>query len=176
VAEVFLGFRRKDVGHSLDGFGFLVPGKEKRKILGTIWSSAIFGGRAPAGHVAMTSFIGGARSPGLTDLSDADLHSEVLRELEKILGIKGDPVVTSITRWRKAIPQYELGYETVLESMDECENQNPGLFFCGNFKGGIAVGDCIMNSEKTAGRVREYVMRRTKGKIPVELDKERHIR
>ena len=172
VGEVFFGFRQDQIGRDLDGFGFLVPEKERRRILGTIWSSSLFEGRAPDGHVALTTFVGGARQPGLMDLDDDRLRMLVLEELHSLLNIAGEPVFTSITRWKKAIPQYNLGYEATLKAIDDCEAANPGLFFCSNFKGGIAVGDCIVNSEKTATRILEHLsrIRRHTGKTIVGAD------
>ena len=154
LAEVFLGFRGDQIGNSLDGFGFLVPGKEKRQILGTIWSSSLFAGRAPAGHVALTTFVGGSRQPELVAREDSDLIRLVTDELRSIIGVKGDPVFSRITKWKEAIPQYRLGYGNVLASLDEFEMQNPGMYFCCNYRNGISVGDCVMSSERVASRIR----------------------
>lgn len=153
VAEVFLGFRSGQVAHSLDGFGYLIPAKEQRNILGTIWSSVLFPNRAPEGHVALTTFVGGSRQPELCDLDDASLSGLVTKELHDIMGISGDPVFSKIIRWKKAIPQYNLGYGNIIEEIEKCEREVPGLFFCSNFRGGIAVGDCVMNGKKIAESV-----------------------
>jgi oxygen-dependent protoporphyrinogen oxidase len=165
VAEVFLGFRNEQIGRDLDGFGFLVPEKEKRRILGTIWSSSLFDGRSPKGHAALTTFVGGARQPQLTDLNDRDLQSMVLEELRPLLSITGDPVFASVTRWSRAIPQYDLGYQKILAAVENAERQHVGLFLCSNFRGGIAVGDCIMSSERTASRIMEFLNRRRESAV-----------
>jgi oxygen-dependent protoporphyrinogen oxidase len=169
VAEVFLGFRNEQIGRVLDGFGFLVPAKEQRRILGTIWSSSLFDGRAPVGHAALTTFVGGARQPELVALGDNDLRALVLEELGPLLSITGSPVFVSVTRWTRAIPQYNLGYHEVLTAIDEFENANPGVFLCSNFRGGIAVGDCIMSSERTASRILEHLGRRQQSAPPVAV-------
>jgi oxygen-dependent protoporphyrinogen oxidase len=161
VAEIFFGFRAEQVGCPLDGFGFLVPEREKRKILGTIWSSSLFEGRAPGGNVALTTFAGGARQPEVAALDDNELGETVLRELRDIMGIMGSPVFSRIIRWPRAIPQYEVGYGTVLSAIDETEQRVPGLFLCSNYRGGIAVGDCIMSGERTATRVQEFLSHNT---------------
>ncbi|MBX2992014.1 MAG: protoporphyrinogen oxidase [Bacteroidetes bacterium] len=153
VAEVFLGFRREQIKRSLDGFGFLVPAKEQRKILGTIWSSVLFPGRAPEGHLAMTTFVGGSRQPELCDRDDTELVKMVTTELKALMNVAGDPVFSRIVRWPKAIPQYNLGYDKIVQEMERCEYNNPGLYFCSNFKGGIAVGDCVMNGKKVAEKI-----------------------
>ena len=157
VAEVFLGYRAEQCPRPLDGFGFLVPAREGRNILGTIWSSALFPGRAPAGHIALTSFVGGSRQPALLELSDAELLRLVRDDLQSIMGIQGEPVVHRIARWERAIPQYTMGYQEILDGLERCEREVPGLFFCANFRGGIAVGDCLMSAKNVSGRVREYV-------------------
>jgi len=69
------------------------------------------------------------------------------------MGIGRDPVYTKIMRWGKAIPQYNLGYLSLMEEIARAEDANPGLYFCANFRGGIAVGDCLMSAEKIAGRI-----------------------
>lgn len=153
VAEVFLGFRKEQVNRPLDGFGFLIPSKEKRSILGTIWSSTIFPGRAPDGHVALTTFVGGSRQPELALLDEAKLSDLVVAELANIIGVSGMPVKSTIVKWQKAIPQYNLGHLEIMRRVDSLEREIPGLFVCSNFRGGIAVGDCVMNAKGTADRV-----------------------
>ncbi len=153
VAEVFLGFRDEQLNRPLDGFGYLIPAKEQRKILGTIWSSALFPNRAPSGHAALVSFVGGSRQPELAERSDKELVQMVTEELQSIMNVSGNPVFSKVIRWQKAIPQYNLGYSKIVEAMERCEAENSGLFFCSNFKGGIAVGDCVMSGKKVAEQI-----------------------
>ncbi len=157
VAEVFLGFRLDQIARPLDGFGFLVPARENRRILGTIWSSAIFPQRSPEGHEAFTTFVGGARQPRMCSLNDENLIRLVTEELGSIMGVMGQPVFSKVIRWEKAIPQYNLGYLDIMKAVDRCEAEVPGLFFCSNFRGGIAVGDCVMNGKKMAERIRSLI-------------------
>jgi oxygen-dependent protoporphyrinogen oxidase len=157
VAEVFLGYREDQFTMPLDGFGYLVPARESRNILGTIWSSSIFPHRAPEGHVALTTFVGGARQPGLIDGDDDDCLRLVLEDLRSIMGVQGEPVYSRVVRWPKAIPQYNLGYQTLLSGLEALERELPGFFFCSNYKGGIAVGDCLMSGKRTAERVEKHV-------------------
>ena len=157
VAEVFVGVPTSQVKRRLDGFGFLVPAKEQRKILGCIWSSSLFEGRSPAGHAALTAFVGGSRQPELAQLDDADLRRVVLDELRSILPATGEPSMVHIVRWDRAIPQYALGYRSVLAAMDRFEQNFQGSFFCSNARGGISVGDCVMSAHRTAGRVADYL-------------------
>jgi protoporphyrinogen/coproporphyrinogen III oxidase len=153
VAEVFLGFPASSVGRPLDGFGYLIPANEKRNILGTIWSSALFPGRAPAGHVALTTFVGGTRQPSIAALEESELTGVVVSELRSLMGVRGDPVYTKIIRWEKAIPQYHLGHLALMEEIRGLEREVPGLYLCGNYRGGIAVGDCLISGEALARRI-----------------------
>lgn len=157
VTEVFLGFRRGAFAQPLDGFGFLVPAVERRRILGTIWSSALFPERAPEGHDALTTFVGGARQPGLALLGDEEIIAAVTKELNSVLRGSAAPVFARVFRWEKAIPQYLLGYGKVVGEIEAAERSHPGLHFCSNYRGGIAVGDCVMSAHRTAERVKRQL-------------------
>jgi oxygen-dependent protoporphyrinogen oxidase len=160
VAEVFLGFKRDQVTHPLDGFGFLVPQFEHRSILGTLWSSTLFPGRAPEGHVALTTFVGGSRQPDLAGLTDGPLVAAVLGDLRSILGIEGEPVYVRVNRWERAIPQYAIGHLDIVERLRAAESRHPGLFMAGNFIGGISVGDCVIQSDVNAARIDSFLKNR----------------
>ena len=153
VASIFSAFRKTDVHGPIDGFGFLVPSLERRKILGSLWSSSLFPGRAPEDLVAFTTFVGGGRQPDLVNKDEKELCDLALTELKNIMQIKGNNVYLRVTRWQKAIPQYELGYLSNVQALERCERQFPGLHFCSNFKGGISVGDCVKSSYETAQRI-----------------------
>lgn len=157
VAVVFAGLKRGGVGGQLDGFGFLVPSKERRQILGTIWSSSVFPERAPIGSVALTSFIGGSRQPELVSLSDEELTNRVLGELRVMMKVEGSPSVILIRRWQRAIPQYSLGHLGIMQDIEDFEHQFPGLLFCSNYRGGIAIGDCVANATTTVDRLESFL-------------------
>jgi oxygen-dependent protoporphyrinogen oxidase len=157
VAEVFLGFAASQFSRPLDGFGYLIPEKEKRNTLGTIWSSSCFPNRAPDGCVALTTFVGGSRQPHLLEKDDSSLTRLVLDDIHDIMKGSGKPVFSRVVRWDRAIPQYNLGYGEFIDSIGRYESEIPGLFFCNNFRGGIAVGDCVMSGRRTADRVASYV-------------------
>jgi protoporphyrinogen/coproporphyrinogen III oxidase len=153
VAVLALGFRREDVAHALDGFGFLVPEVERRNVLGVIFASSLFPGRAPDGHVTLTAFVGGVRNP---DLANADLPTvtaRVLDDLRSLLGVTGEPSFRAFHLWPKAIPQYELAYGRFKDIMDEVERRNRGLALAGSYREGVAVGDVIASGEAAAARV-----------------------
>lgn len=153
VMVLFLGFKKKDIGKKLDGFGFLIPSKEKKSFLGAIWSSTIFPNRCHNENAAFTLFIGGARSPYLFDLEKEKLIEKVLIEFKQIMNISNEPLFVKDRMWNKAIPQYNLGYIEHENYFDKFENEHKGIFISGNFRGGISVGDCIKNSEITMKRI-----------------------
>lgn len=150
VTSVYAGFDQTAIVEPLDGFGFLIPTKEKREILGCLWSSSLFSGRAPKGMVSLTAFIGGSRKPESALLEERALCDVVLTDLKNIMQIKGKHVYLKVTRWKQAIPQYELGYQQKLNAFNQFEMEHPGVFFCSNFKGGISVGDCVKSAHETA--------------------------
>ncbi|MHB8931755.1 MAG: protoporphyrinogen/coproporphyrinogen oxidase, partial [Melioribacteraceae bacterium] len=138
---------KKDIGLPLDGFGFLIPSKEKKNFLGAIWSSTIFPNRCDDDKAAFTLFIGGARSPQLFDVEKQILIDNALNEFKEIMKINVDPVFIQERIWQKAIPQYNLGYIEHENYFDKFEKENLGIFLGGNYRGGISVGDCVKNSE-----------------------------
>ena len=150
VAVIPLGWRREDVGHPLDGFGFLAPRKEGLRILGCLFPSQIFSGRAPEGHVALAAFAGGRTDPELVRWEDERIVSTVVEELRGPLGLRGEPVFKMVRRWPRAIPQYELGHGRFVERAREIERALPGLRIDGNFLGGVSVPDCIRNATAMA--------------------------
>ena len=158
VISVFLGVKREDVGRKLDGFGFLIPSKEKRKILGCLWNSCLFANRAPAGMAALNAFIGGARQPELTGLNDAQIIQTTLDELKSIMQFSGKPVYLNITRWQKSIPQYEMGYQQKMDVLTQFEESNQGIVLAGNYRGGISVGDCVKNAHEIAEHVSSQIL------------------
>jgi len=157
VASLVLGFRREDVSHPLDGFGVLIPEMEKRSFLGVIFSSSLFPNRAPDGHVTVTCYLGGTRSPELAGCEKATALALVLKELRSILGVKGLPVFVEHVIWPKAIPQYEVGFGRFKKAMDSVEAVHPGLHLAGHFRNGISLGDSILAGHDVAQRIRDFV-------------------
>jgi oxygen-dependent protoporphyrinogen oxidase len=152
VSSLFLGFRREQVQHPLNGFGLLVPAVENRSVLGILFSSTLFPHRAPAGHVALTVMIGGARQPQLAALPTEKLLETVRPDLTGLLGVTGAPVFVRHAFWPRAIPQYNLGYEQFLAAMTATERHHPGFFIGGQARDGISVPACIAAGEKLAAR------------------------
>ncbi len=157
VASVVLGFRREDVAHPLDGFGMLIPRVEGFRILGTIFSSSLFPGRAPAGCVNLTSYLGGARAPEMAQKSPEELFEITREDLRVLLGVTGKPTFRHHILYPRAIPQYEIGYARFKETMSAAEMNAPGLFFAGHYREGISVSDCIVSGHEVAERVVKYL-------------------
>ena len=158
IAGAASAYRREDVTHPLAGFGFLVPKKEQRGILGTLFSSSMFEARAPEGVVLLTSFLGGSRNPELLAKPDAKLAQIVHGELAALVGARAQPLWTEITRWKQAIPQYTMGHLERLRPVEEAERTLPGLFYCANYRGGVSVGDCIKSAHAMADTVARFLV------------------
>jgi len=157
VVSVAQSYRRVDVLHPLDGFGVLAPRVEKRLILGTLFSSSMFEGRARWDEVLFTTFIGGRRNPELLSRSDEDLAAIVREELAALVGARGAPVFSAVTRWPRAIPQYTLGHLDRIRRAEQAQHAMPGLHLCASYRGGVAVGDCIRSGRETAKAVMNYL-------------------
>lgn len=142
LSMVHLGYRRETVQDPLDGFGMLCPAREGRGVLGILYPSSLFPGRAPEGMVLTTTFAGGARLPTLAELDDEQLIELVRREHAELLGATGAPVFARVARWARAIPQYVGGHEARLAVLRESEERYPGLHYLGNYRDGVSVEKC----------------------------------
>jgi len=153
VTVVASAYRRREILHPLDGFGFLAPAKERPAVLGTLFSSTMFENRAPTEVAVLTTFVGGRRNPDLATASEAEIRVAVQEELARLLGAGADPMWTEVTRWPRAIPQYTMGHLLRIAKVDEAERSIPGLYFCANYRGGVSIGDCVKAGHATAERV-----------------------
>ncbi len=153
VALVAMGFRREDVAHPLHGFGMLVPRCEPFRLLGVLFPSSLFPGRAPEGQVLLTSFLGGMRHPEDVHRSKEALETLVLKELGTLLGVKGMPRMVHVVRHTHAIPQYEPGYGTFKRQLEKLEQGYPGLYFAGNYWSGVSVHQAMESGWEAAGRL-----------------------
>ena len=143
VGVLSLGYRREDVKHGLDGFGFLVPRSERLRVLGNVWNSSLFPGRAPKGYVLLTSFVGGTTDPDAANLSPENLVTLVHRELAPLLQITRPPVCSRVQIYPRALPQYELGHGDRLAAIEKLRADFPNLWLVGNYWRGPSIGTCI---------------------------------
>jgi oxygen-dependent protoporphyrinogen oxidase len=157
VAVVAAGYRSEQIKRANNGFGFLVPRSEGLRVLGTVWNSSLFPGRAPEGMACFTSFAGGATDPGFCELSDEQIAGTICGEVERVLQITGRPVITMVNRYAHAIPQYNLGHRDTVAALGAITSAVPGLFLAGNYLSGPAIGACVEQAEQTADAVRVYL-------------------
>ncbi len=157
VAVVAAGYSDKQIGSPVRGFGFLVPRKEGCTILGTVWNSSLFPGRAPEGMSVLTSFAGGATDLKITQASDADILDKVASENARIMRISGPPIEHAIFRYPRALPQYTLGHAQRIGAIQEGLNNLPGLFLTGNYLAGPSIGNCVEHATRTAEAVRAFL-------------------
>ncbi len=152
TGTVSLAYRAEDIARAkAGGFGLVVPMSEKRPINAVTFSSIKFDGRAPEGYILLRAFFGGSRSPQSMELSDDELLRTVRRELDVLLGIRGEPLFHRIYRWPRSNPQYDVGH---LERVAEIEGgMPPGMFITGSPYKGVGLPDCVKQAQETAATV-----------------------
>ncbi len=160
MAVIVLALDRHQVKHPLRGFGMLTPSLENRRLLGVLWSTSIFRGRAPEGKVMLRCMAGGAADPGINELSDPELVRICLEELAPLYGISGHPERTWVIRHEKAIAQYEPGHLARLRAIEDALRDMPGLFLTGSSYRGVSTNHCIAEAETTAGSALDYLAAR----------------
>jgi protoporphyrinogen/coproporphyrinogen III oxidase len=149
-ATVSLAYRREEIPHPLDGFGFVVPLVEARSIVACTYSSIKYPGRAPREHILLRAFVGGAMQQRLFDQDDAAMAESVRRELRELLGVTREPILTRIHRHPHAMPQYRVGHLERMQRIDASVAQYPGLALAGNAYRGVGIPDCIHSGEVAA--------------------------
>jgi protoporphyrinogen/coproporphyrinogen III oxidase len=157
VAEVALGYEKQQIVAPFEGFGFLVPRRESLRVLGTVWNSSLFPGRAPEGAALMTSFVGGALDPNAAFLDPKTLVEIVHTEVARVMGIAGRPVFQSVKQYARALPQYNLGHAARIEAIERICAGFPGLWLAGNYFEGPAMGACVKRAARVAQCTREFL-------------------
>jgi len=155
VSVACLGYKKDKVTADLDAFGYLIPSREKRKILGTLYDSSIFPNRAPEGYALLRIMVGGARASDLAMEQESRLLEMIRRELADIINITAEPDFVRIYRHEMAIPQYTVGHTERLRNIDGIVERHKNLYLTGNAYRGISVNDCIENSSKLAEKIIE---------------------
>jgi len=154
---VCLGYDQQQLDNDLDGFGYLIPRQEGCSVLGTLWDSSIFAGRAPQGKVMLRSMMGGATRPQVSEFSDEKVQVLVQADLERIMGIKIAPEFVRIYRHQFAIPQYVRGHAALVKQIRSELQYLPGLFLTGNAYDGIGLNDCVDNANKVALQALDFI-------------------
>ncbi len=157
LAVVALGYEADTVGGPPDGFGFLVPRGAGPRILGCLWDSSLFPGRAPAGNVLLRVMIGGAHDPEAVTLDDETLLGIVRSDLRTTMGIDADPVLTRIYRHPGGIAQYTIGHQQRLDTVHRKLERLPGLWVAGSSYYGVSMNLCIAKAGEQAGEILQFV-------------------
>lgn len=150
---VILGYARRDVAHALDGFGFLVPHVENRRVQACTFSSVKFAGRAAPDDVLLRVFLGGAYRPELVDAPDAELTKIVDEELRELLGVRGEPKYCRISRWPTLMPQYDVGHLDLVDRIERSVLNLPNLRLAGNAFRGVGITHCVHTGEQAAEQI-----------------------
>jgi oxygen-dependent protoporphyrinogen oxidase len=153
TATVSLGFKRSDIKSPLNGFGFIVPATEGRRINACSWSSSKFSHRAPDDSVLMRVFIGGALAEQYAEQDEESLIQLAREELKIIMGITAEPVLAKAYRWRKASPQYEVGHHVRVKEIEQLAGLHPGLHLSGAGFYGAGIPDCVLRGTDTAIKI-----------------------
>jgi len=153
TAIALVAYAESQIARPLDGFGFVVPQIDGRRILSTSFSSVKYAGRAPQGHVLLRVFLGGAARPDLVFAPESELRAIVVEELGALLGIRGEPSMFQIARWPHAMPQYHLGHLERIARIEAAVQRLPGLQLAGNAYHGVGIPHCIHSGEQAAERV-----------------------
>jgi oxygen-dependent protoporphyrinogen oxidase len=154
---VNMAFRRQEIPHPLDGFGFVVPAIEKRAMIACSFSSMKFAKRAPADHVLLRAFAGGALQPQPFDWDDQTLMGAVRRDLNELLGIRAAPLWCDIARHPRSMPQYHVGHLARVAALEQRLARWPALKLAGNAYRGIGIPDSIHSGEKAADALLEDI-------------------
>src|SRR5262245_1195771 len=145
--------RRDQIRHPLDGFGFVVPAIEGRRIIAGSMASVKFPGRAPEGKVMLRVFVGGALQPELANLPDDEIRTLVLAELRELLGLSGEPEFSEVARWLGLMPQYHVGHLDLVGKIEERVAAIPHFALAGNAYRGVGIPFCVHSGESAAERV-----------------------
>ncbi len=151
TATVFLGYRRSDVAHPLDAAGFVVPRAMRRPILAATWVSSKWHARAPEGHVLVRAFLGGAAGAGVLQKDDGELVRLARSELDALMGLAADPLLSRVFRFDRASPQMRVGHTMAMgEIRERLEASAPGVRMAGGGYDGIGIPDCIRQGQDGA--------------------------
>jgi oxygen-dependent protoporphyrinogen oxidase len=152
-AVVSCAYRRSQFARPLDGFGFVVPQIERRRLIAGSFASNKFPGRAPHDAALIRAFVGGSLQPDLAGLPDAELVPLVRDELADLLQIVGEPLWADIARWPNSMPQYQLGHLDLVTRIEQRAARLPALALAGNAYRGVGIPQCIASGEAAAARV-----------------------
>jgi oxygen-dependent protoporphyrinogen oxidase len=155
-ATVSLAFGEADIRHPMDGIGFVIPKLEGLSILGCTFCHRKYPGRVPERHVLLRAF----HSQVYTGVSDDDLAAKTRAELAPLLDIRGEPILTEVSRWPGGLPHYPVGHKTIVAAIRARADAHPGLLLAGNAYGGVGIPDCVTSGETAAEAAVKYLIDR----------------
>ena len=153
TAILSVGYRREQIDHPLDGMGVVVPAIEQSPLLACSFSSQKYVHRAPEGQVLLRIFAGGARHPELAEMDDEKLQPLLLAEVDKLLGVHGEPVYRNVAHWPGTMPQYHVGHLALVARIEARVAQIPGLALAGNAFHGVGIPHCIHSGQSAAEKI-----------------------
>jgi oxygen-dependent protoporphyrinogen oxidase len=153
VATVSLAYPLAAVPRTLDATGYVVPQRAGRPVLACTWASAKFDDRAPRDRALFRVFVGGALRAAFENASDAELRELAIREMIDVMGIRAEPLVCRVNRFTRAMPQYHVGHQSRVSTIQSLAAQVPGLHLAGAAYGGVGIPDCIRSGERAAAAV-----------------------
>ncbi|MDO7682542.1 MAG: protoporphyrinogen oxidase [Pirellulales bacterium] len=152
AAVVSLGFDRRDVSHSLQAAGMIIPKVAGKRILAASFSSSKFPGRAPSGAVLIRTFIGGALDTSITAITDKEVIEKVLIDLRTTIGLHGSPSIVQVDRWHRSMPQYNLGHVERIKKIRQAEGKIPFFGLAGSAYEGVGIPQVILSGQTAAAR------------------------
>lgn len=153
LVTVAFAWRARDLGHPLDGYGYLTPRREGLRTLGMVWESSLFSGRAPEGWVVVRMMLGGARTPGIMELSDPEIFRLAESEAMRVLRGRKPPARAWRFRWPAAIPQYDKGHRERVATIRRATAALHNLELCGSWYDGISFNSALASGAAAAGRI-----------------------
>lgn len=148
-----VAYRREQIRHPLDGMGAVVPAVEKSPLLALSFSNEKYPHRAPEGYSLLRAFTGGARNPEMLEMSDEEVTAVFLEKIRPLLKISGEPVMTTVSRWKNTMPQYHLGHLQRVEKIERELDRYPTLGLAGNAFTGVGIPQCIRAGELAAEKI-----------------------
>ena len=148
---ISLGFPKAGFSHPLNGFGFLVPRRERRRLVACTWVNTKFSHRVPGDKVVLRCFLGDDQD-ALRE-SDEALVAAVREELRRLMDVAAEPIFTRVARWPRSMAQYTVGHQQRLEEIRARLAALPGLHLAGNAYSGIGLPDCIRTGKQAAQAV-----------------------
>jgi oxygen-dependent protoporphyrinogen oxidase len=150
---VALGYDRRTLGRLPKGFGFLVPQRERDKLVACTFVGTKFSHRVPDDKVVLRCFLGGANQEAVLSESDDAIVGQVRTELQRLLGLTAAPAFAHIARWPRSMAQYTVGHQRRIKELEARVKRTPGLHLAGNAYHGIGIPDCVRMGKQAAERI-----------------------